>query len=160
MCRLKKGKYRCHACWFLGRVSFLTIFALRQLGVVLKRRLKMFGEKKLGKCTMYIGTQTFLFCFFIFTSFNITALMLLVKVTLIQNCKSMTVVKFRWTNALCRPAGVNVLVQNTFRSTICLLSLHLLALKVTDGNTRWMCEICWKLTLKTSDCCHWRRSGV
>ena len=129
MCRLKKGKYRCHACWFLGRVSFLTIFALRQLGVVLKRRLKMFGEKKLGKCTMYIGTQTFLFCFFIFTSFNITALMLLVKVTLIQNCKSMTVVK-------------------------------LLALKVTDGNTRWMCEICWKLTLKTSDCCHWRRSGV
>ena len=64
----------------------------------------MFGEKKLGKCAMYIGTQTFLFCFFIFTNFNITALMLLVKVTLIQNCKSMTVVKFRWTNA-CMQAG-------------------------------------------------------
>ena len=33
-------------------------------------------------------------------------------------------------------------------------------LKVTDGNTRWKCEICLKLIIKTPDYCHWRHSGV
>ena len=33
-------------------------------------------------------------------------------------------------------------------------------LKVNDGNTTWMCEICWKLTIRAPDYCHWRRSGV
>ena len=46
----------------------------------------MLGEKKLGKCTMYIGIEVV--CFFIFTSFNITPLILLVKIILIRNCKS------------------------------------------------------------------------
>ena len=54
--------------------------------------LKMFGEKNLGKFTMCIGIEIiprlFLSCFFIFTSFNKTPLILLVKVMLIRNCKS------------------------------------------------------------------------
>ena len=33
-------------------------------------------------------------------------------------------------------------------------------LKITNGNTRWMCEICWKLTIKTSERCHWCHSGI
>ena len=33
-------------------------------------------------------------------------------------------------------------------------------LKVADGNTRWMCEICWKLTVKTPHYCHWHCSCV
>ena len=33
-------------------------------------------------------------------------------------------------------------------------------LKVNNRNTRTRCEICSKLTLKTPEPCHWRRSGV
>ena len=33
-------------------------------------------------------------------------------------------------------------------------------LKVKNRNTRTMCEICWKLTIKTPEQRHWRRSGV
>ena len=29
-----------------------------------------------------------------------------------------------------------------------------------NGSTRMMCEICWKLTIKTPERRHWRRSGV
>ena len=32
--------------------------------------------------------------------------------------------------------------------------------KVNNRNTRTKCNICSKLTIKTSDRCHWRRSGV
>ena len=32
--------------------------------------------------------------------------------------------------------------------------------KVNNGNTRTMCEICWKLTIKITEWRHWRRSGV
>ena len=32
--------------------------------------------------------------------------------------------------------------------------------KVKNRNTRTMCEICSKLTIKTPEQCHWRRSGV
>ena len=28
------------------------------------------------------------------------------------------------------------------------------------GNNNWICEICWKLTIKPTDYSHWRRSGV
>ena len=53
----------------------------------------MFGEKSLGKCTMYIGIAVVamprLCCpLFHFHSFNTTSLILLVKINLIQNCKS------------------------------------------------------------------------
>ena len=33
-------------------------------------------------------------------------------------------------------------------------------LKVNIGNTRTMCEICLRLTKKTPELCHWRRSNV
>ena len=32
--------------------------------------------------------------------------------------------------------------------------------KVKNRNTEAMCEICPKLTIKTPERCHWRRSGV
>ena len=32
--------------------------------------------------------------------------------------------------------------------------------KVNNRNTRTRCEICSKLTIKTPQRCHWRRSGV
>ena len=44
----------------------------------------MLGEKKPEK----VFFQTFLSWFFIFISFNITLLILLLKIILIQNCKS------------------------------------------------------------------------
>ena len=33
-------------------------------------------------------------------------------------------------------------------------------LKVKNGNTRIMCEICSKLTIKTPERRNWRRSGI
>ena len=33
-------------------------------------------------------------------------------------------------------------------------------LEFTDRNTRWVCEICWKLVMKTPDWCHWCSSSV
>ena len=48
----------------------------------------MFGEKNTWDCTIYIGvkiiTQTFLSCFFVFTSFIVMSIVNL----LIQKCKS------------------------------------------------------------------------
>ena len=32
--------------------------------------------------------------------------------------------------------------------------------KVNNRNSRTICEICSKLTMKTQERCHWRRSGV
>ena len=32
--------------------------------------------------------------------------------------------------------------------------------KVNNRNTRTNCDICSKLTIKTPERCHWRRSGV
>ena len=32
--------------------------------------------------------------------------------------------------------------------------------KVNNRNTRTKCDICSKLTIKTPERCHWRRSGV
>ena len=52
-------------------------------------------------------TYTFLFCFFIFTSFNTTPLTHLVKVILIRNCKSVQGDWFRYANAC---AGGKVLM--------------------------------------------------
>ena len=53
----------------------------------------MFKEKKPGKMFNVYWyqsyTQTFLSSFLILTSFNTTPIILLVKVILIQNCKSM-----------------------------------------------------------------------
>ena len=74
-------------------------------------------------------THILLFCFFIFTSFNTTPVILLVKVILVWNFKS---VKGDYSNSgalilVCRWAGVNAQVQNKFRSTTHLLNQHLLA---------------------------------
>ena len=60
---------------------------------------------------------------------------------------------------VCRWAGANPLVQNIFRFTIHLLTQHLLAQSYWWKN-QWMCEIYWKLTIKTPERCHWRRSDV
>ena len=63
----------------------------------------MFAEKNPGKMynvywyRSYI--QVFLCCFFIFTSFSITPLILLVKVMLIRNCKLVKGDQFRWANS-------------------------------------------------------------
>ena len=52
----------------------------------------MFIKKPLGICTVFTGIEViprlFLSCFFIFTSFNTMPLILLVKVILTRNCKS------------------------------------------------------------------------
>ena len=51
----------------------------------------MFGEKNLGKCKVYINiaVMSTLSCpVFIFTSFKPTPRLLLVKIILIPNCKS------------------------------------------------------------------------
>ena len=67
-------------------------------------------------------TQRFLSCFFIFTSFNTTQLILLLKVILIKkvtNSGGLMLVS-RW-------AGVNALVEIKFRSSIHLLRQYLLA---------------------------------
>ena len=67
--------------------------------------------------------------FFIFSSFNTTPLILLVKIILIRNCKS---VKGDYNDSgglilVSRWASVNDLIQNKFRFIIHLLSQHLLA---------------------------------
>ena len=85
--------------------------------------LKMFGEKNLGKGTMYVGTEVL--PRLIFTNFNAKLLILLVKIILIRNCKSVTnsgglMLVSKW-------ASVNDLVQNKFHSKIHILSQHLLA---------------------------------
>ena len=111
---------------------------------------------------MYIGIEVIpiLFC-----RFNTTSLILLVKTTSIRNSKS---VKSWWkvTNSgglmfVCGCASVNNLVQNKFysvRQFMYWASIYLL--KVTDGNTRWICETCWKLTLMTPEQCHLCRSAI
>ena len=48
----------------------------------------MFGEKNLGKCSLYIGIGIGVVLFFIFISFNTTPLIQLAKIILIRNCKS------------------------------------------------------------------------
>ena len=124
---------------------------LPQSGVVLGG-LKMFGEKKFGKMYNVYCTQTFLSCFFIFTSFNTTLLILLVKNILIRNCESMKGDKFRRANACVQVHNQNALVQNIFCSTIHLPSQHLLVqnnrlkhqinvwnlLKINNKDTRLM----------------------
>ena len=88
--------------------------------------LRAFG-KNLGKKFYWyrIYTDT---CpaFFIFTSFNTTPLMLLVKIILNRNRKQ-KVTNLDGLMLLCRQVAVNALVQNKFRSTIHLLSQNLLA---------------------------------
>ena len=37
---------------------------------------------------------------------------------------------------------------------------HIQLFKVSNGNTRKRCEICWKLIIKTPEQRYWRRSGV
>ena len=69
----------------------------------------------------------FFILFFIFTSFNTTALILLVKIILIRSCRSLKVTNSGGLMLACRWASVNDLVQNKFRSIIHLLSQHLLA---------------------------------
>ena len=60
-------------------------------------------KKNLGKRTTLIGIEgireRFLSCFFIFNSFNITLLTLLVQVILSRNGKSVKGDSFRWANA-------------------------------------------------------------
>ena len=78
----------------------------------------MFGEKNLGKCTMYIGIEDMprLFCSDTFGKTYVTSkLQVSEKVT---NSGGLMLV--------CRWVGVNALVQNKFRSTILLLNQDLL----------------------------------
>ena len=81
-------------------------------------------KKNRGKCTIYIGI--------IFTSFNTTPLILLVKVILLRNCNSVKGVYSIGLMLVCRWEGVNALVQKKFHSTIHLLNQHLHA-QSTDG---------------------------
>ena len=49
-------------------------------------------------------------------------------------------------------------VESNIDSTIYVAGIYLF--KVNNRSTRTMCEICSKLTLKTPERRHWRRSGV
>ena len=103
-------------------------------------------------------THTFFFCFFILTSFNITPLKHLVKVILIRSCESVQGEWFRQANACASGQALFWSKINSVLHFIYWASIYLL--KVTDESTRCVSEICWKLTIKTPDFCHWRRSGV
>ena len=48
--------------------------------------------------------------------------------------------------------------ENTWSSKLSPIGIHLL--KINNRNTRTRCEICSKLTIKTPERRHWRRSGV
>ena len=69
----------------------------------------MFGEKRPGKMYDVYWYQSYIHiffsCFFIFTSFNTTPRILLIKIILIQNCKSEKGDSFSWASAcmqMCR----------------------------------------------------------
>ena len=84
----------------------------------------MFGEKKSRK--MYIENIYWkIYIGIIFTSFNTTPLILLVKVILLRNCNSVKDVYSIGLMLVCRWEGVNALVQKKFHSTIHLLNQHL-----------------------------------
>ena len=87
-------------------------------------------KKALGKCTMYIGIEVIprLFCSaFSFSpvtkAFGKTYLTYLTSKLL----DSEKVTNSGWLMLGCTWAGVNALAQNKFRSTVHLLSQHLLA---------------------------------
>ena len=89
--------------------------------------LKMFREKKklwkiFNVCWYQSYTQTFLSCFFIFTSFNTTPIIL----SWFEISSQWKVTNSEGLMLVCRWAGVNALVQNKFCSTIHLLSQYLL----------------------------------
>ena len=84
-------------------------------------------KKDLGKCTMYIGIEVIprLFC----SAFSFSPVTNAFGKTYLT---SKLLVSEKVTNSgglmlVCRWAGVNALAQNKFRSTIHLLSQHLLA---------------------------------
>ena len=49
---------------------------------------------------------------------------------------------------------------NIYMLSPCLSSVDMYLFKVNNGNTRTICEIGSKLTIKTTEQRHWRRSGV
>ena len=52
--------------------------------------------------------------------------------------------------------------ENNMSMEVLLMSFQggIYLFKVNNGNTRTLCEICSKLTVKTRDWCQWRRSDV
>ena len=81
------------------------------------------------------------------------------KITLIWNCKSVKYYQSGDLIPVCRWQGLMLWSEiNSFLQYIYWANIYLL--KITDGNTRWMCEVCWKLAIKTLEWYHWCRSGA
>ena len=55
---------------------------------------------------------------------------------------------------------VIVMIMMAVAMTKMLISAGIYLLKVNNRNTRTRCEICSKLTIRTSERHQWRRSGV
>ena len=90
----------------------------------------MFGEKtweNVQGIFMLKLYPDFVVLFFIFTSFNTTRVILLVKIIKFEIASQLKVINSGALMLVCRWASVNDLVQNKFRSIIHLLSQHLLA---------------------------------
>ena len=117
-------------------------------------------KKNLRKCAMYIGIEVIprLFCPALSFSPVLTQCQYFWEKFNPKLQVSEKVTNSGGLMLVCGLAGVNVQVQIKFRSTICWASIYLL--KVSDGSTRWISEICWKLTINTPEWFYWRRSGV
>ena len=92
-------------------------------------------------------TQCCLSCFFIFTSFNATPLILLVKLSWFEIASRWTVTNSSKLLVVCSWAGVNVLIKNKFRSAIHLLSQNIVqSLSLIVQNHWWKHQInVWNL---------------
>ena len=104
----------------------------------------------------------FVVLFFIFTSFNITRVILLVKIIKFEIASQLKVTNSGALMLVCRWASVNDLVQSKFRSIIHLLSQHLLAQSHRRKHQMNVQDL-WKFTIMTPEQSHWRHwyhSGV
>ena len=112
-------------------------------------------EKKYWKKTC----SDFVVLFLIFTSFKPTPPNFWQKLSQFRIASHLKMTNSGELMLVFRWASVNDLVQNKFSSIIHLLT-SIYSIKVTDGNIRWMCKICWKLTIKTPEQSHWCHSGI
>ena len=142
----------------LGLISLLEIVMSSS---VLFRSLggsNMFGEKtweNVQGIFMLKLYPDFVVLFFIFTSFNTTRVILLVKIIKFEIASQLKVINSGALMLVCRWASVNDLVQNKFRSIIHLLSQHLLAQSHWRKHQMNVQDL-WKFTIMTPEQSHWR----
>ena len=118
----------------------------------------MFGEKNLGKCTPYIGITVMprLCPVFYLHQFQTNATN--------NFSKNYLNLELKMTDSgglmLCA-GGQALMIWFKLNSVLWFMYWAIIySIKVTDGKTKWMCRICWKLTIKTPEQSHWPHSGI